>query len=209
MVIDLRKCIGCGACTIACKQTNKVPINSWRRVFDCGTSDAPERMRTFVPISCMHCGKAPCVEVCPTGASYRRSDGIVDIKNERCVGCGYCIIACPYQARIIIFHNEHELKVKKIFYGLGDADINLDRIGVSTKCNFCRQKITEGMRRGLTPGLDRDASPECVISCSAKAMRFGDLDNPDSVVSRLLRERKTARLQERLGTEPSIYYILN
>ncbi len=209
MVIDLRKCIGCKACTIVCKQTNRVPVNSWRRVFDCGLSPTPERIRTFIPISCMHCGKAPCVEVCPTAASHRRSDGIVAIRNERCVGCGYCIVACPYQARSIIFHDKYDLEVKNIVHGLGGSDTNPDRVGVATKCNFCLPKIADGMRKGCRPGRDADASPQCVISCSAKAMRFGDLDDPDSVVSQLLREGKTARLQEELGTDPSVYYIVD
>lgn len=206
--MDLRKCIGCKACAIVCSQTNKVPLHSWRRVVDSGITGKPERLRTFVPISCMHCGKAPCVQVCPTGASHRRPDGIVDIRKEICVGCGYCIVACPYQARSIIFHNKYELEEKSIVHGLGESDINLARVGVTTKCNFCLTKIIEGMRKGYNPGRDAEASPECVISCSAKALRFGDLDNPDSAVSQLLRERKTARLQEELGTDPSVYYII-
>jgi phenylacetyl-CoA:acceptor oxidoreductase subunit 1 len=117
-------------------------------------------------------------------------------------------VACPYQARNIIFHDKYELEVKNIVHGLGGSDINLDRVGVATKCNFCLPKIAEGLRKGRQPGRDADASPECVMSCSAKALRFGDLDDPDSVVSQQLREEKTARLQEDLGTDPSVYYIV-
>ncbi len=208
MVIDLRKCIGCRACTIVCSQTNRLPVDSWRRVVDNGISEGPEKLRTFVPMSCMQCSKAPCVKVCPTGASHRRSDGIVDIRNERCVGCGYCVVACPYQARRIIFHNKYQLEEESIVHGLGESDINRARVGVSTKCNFCLPKISEGMREGYQPGRDTEASPECVVSCSAKALSFGDLDDPDSPVSQLLRERKTARLQEELRTDPSVYYIV-
>ncbi|MDL2121675.1 MAG: 4Fe-4S dicluster domain-containing protein [Deltaproteobacteria bacterium] len=208
MVIDLRKCIGCKACTVVCEETNQVPPNRWRRVNDCGISEYPERQRLFLPMSCMHCGEPPCLEVCPTTATYRRPDGIVDINYELCVGCGYCILACPYQARTI-FHDESNFETGTKLQKPGLADPNIDRIGVCTKCNFCLPRVDAGLAKGLQPGLDPEASPACVISCSANALNFGDLDEPDSVVSRLIRENKTARLQEELGTDPSVYYIVD
>jgi phenylacetyl-CoA:acceptor oxidoreductase subunit 1 len=117
-------------------------------------------------------------------------------------------VACPYQARNILFHNKNEFEMANIVHELSESNINFERIGVCTKCNFCLPKIEEGIDKGLQPGRDPEASPECVISCSAKALQFGDLDNPDSIVSQLLRKTKTARLQEELGTDPSVYYIV-
>jgi phenylacetyl-CoA:acceptor oxidoreductase subunit 1 len=208
MVIDLRKCIGCNSCTIACKETNKVPSNIWRRVTDCGLSDYPERQRLFLPMSCMHCTEPPCLKVCPTGATYQRPDGIVEIDYERCLGCGYCIIACPYQARTI-FKEEYEFSVNAILEGTDMHGSALDRIGVCTKCNFCRPCVETGLSRGLRPGIDPEATPACVVTCSANALYFGDLNDPHSVVSRLIEENKTFSLQEELKTGPSVYYIID
>jgi len=195
MVIDLRKCIGCGACALVCGQVNKMPTNLWRRVFDCGISETPERQRTCLPMSCMHCSKAPCHEVCPTAATFRRDDGIIDINYELCIGCGYCMVACPYMARSIVFQNEY--------------DSGADRIGVCSKCNFCLPRIDSGLVKGLKPGLDSEASPMCVVSCAADALCFGNLDDPDSAVAQLIRENKAVSLQEELGTDPAVYYLVD
>ena len=205
MVIDLRKCVGCGACSVICDQTNKLAFNRWRRVFDCGVSDAPERQRLCMPLSCMHCNDAPCREVCPTGATHRRTDGIIDIDYSRCIGCGYCIMACPYHARSILFQNEYAMEV-----GTLDGDVSPEnRLGVATKCNFCRPRIDEGLKKGLIPGRNPEASPACVISCSAGALFFGDFDNPDSEASGLIRDNMTVLLQEELETHPSVYYLVD
>ncbi len=208
MVIDLRKCIGCGACTSVCSQTNKIVSNMWRRVVDCGISGPPERQRLCLPMSCMHCSKPPCLEVCPTTATYRRADGIVDINYDLCVGCGHCIVACPFQSRSIIFNNGSDSE-EDMPQESSMANSNLDRIGACSKCNFCLPRVDAGMAKGLRPGIDPEATPVCVISCTAKALHFGNLDDPNSVVSQLIRENKTARLQEELETDPSIYYIID
>jgi phenylacetyl-CoA:acceptor oxidoreductase 27-kDa subunit len=207
MVIDLRKCIGCGACTLVCSQTNKIPSNLWRKIIDCGINGPPGRERLCLPISCMHCGKPPCLEVCPTGATYLRLDGIVDIRYEQCIGCGYCIVACPYMARSIIFDNGCDFEDVETSH-ISNKNVFKDaHIGVSSKCNFCLPRIESGLTKGLRPGLDPEASPLCVISCSAGALSFGNVCDINSEVSRLIKENKTVFLQEELGTDPSIYYI--
>src|SRR5512134_2136740 len=101
LTIDLRRCIGCQACTVACKAENLLPPTmKWNRVMDCIEGSYPETRRRFLPRACMHCEEAPCVEVCPTGASLQRADGIVLIEGDKCVGCQYCVLACPYGARV-------------------------------------------------------------------------------------------------------------
>ncbi|NJD56941.1 MAG: 4Fe-4S dicluster domain-containing protein [Nitrospirae bacterium] len=206
MVIDLRKCIGCSSCAVACKEVHKVPRNTWRRVHDCGVGGAPGRMRTFVHMTCMHCSDPPCLAVCPTKATYKRPDGIIGIDYARCVGCSYCIVACPYRARTI-FTREFDFETRDWSMS-GMTEERSDRTGVCTKCTFCMSRIDEGLRQGLRPGMDDEASPVCVITCSAGALHFGDLDDPDSEVSVLIREHSTVRLQEELGTDPSVSFIL-
>jgi phenylacetyl-CoA:acceptor oxidoreductase subunit 1 len=207
MVIDLRKCVGCGICAVACSRTNKVEANFWRRVVDCGVGEPPERERLCLPLSCMHCSKPPCLDVCPTKATFQRADGVVDIDSERCVGCGYCIVACPYMARSIIFHSDYDFEDPPQPEVRESADDNRNKIGVCTKCNFCSPKVNAGLEKGLTPGVDADATPACVLACTGKALHFGDLNDPESPVGRLIRENDATQLQKELGTEPSVYYI--
>jgi len=208
VVIDLRKCIGCKACTVVCEQTNKVPVNSWRRVVDCGISMPPDRQRMSIPISCMHCKEALCVKVCPTTATYLRSDGIIDINYDLCIGCGYCIVACPYHARSIVYPNKSEFEVITVEQGFVEGNANHEQIGICTKCDFCLSRIDEGIAKGLNPGQDADATPMCVISCTSNALHFGDLDDSDCLVSKLIQENETVRLQEQMKTQPSVYYIV-
>lgn len=208
LVVDLSLCIGCKVCTVACKQSNNTPVNSWRRIIDCGVSESPERLRLSIPLHCMHCTEPSCMEVCPTKATYRRSDGIVNINYEKCIGCGYCIIACPYDARTITFRNRSDFMVKRIEKDLEINEGDSDRIGVCTKCNFCLPRIEEGLLKGKQPGIDPEATPMCVVSCVSGANHFGDLDDSDSEVSTLIRDRKTIRLNDNLGTSPSVYYLI-
>lgn len=208
MMIDLRRCVGCGTCSVTCDQTNHLSYNKWRKVFDCGISEPPERQRRTLPVSCMHCGNPPCLEVCPTKATYRRPDGIINIRYQLCVGCGFCIVACPYHARSIVFQKEFALE-NGIMGQESGPTADHDRIGVATKCNFCLPKIEAGVERGLLPGIDPEATPMCVISCTARALYFGNLRDPESQVSRLIRENKVFCLQEELRTDPSIFYIMD
>ena len=100
MVADLRRCVGCQSCTASCKHANATPPGvQWRRVLDIEVGEYPDVQRAFVPVGCQHCDEPPCLPVCPTGATYQRDDGIVGINYDVCIGCAYCAVACPYQAR--------------------------------------------------------------------------------------------------------------
>jgi phenylacetyl-CoA:acceptor oxidoreductase subunit 1 len=207
MVIDLRRCIGCGACVVACAESNKITSNNWRRVIDCGGSESIERETTYLPFNCNHCSEPPCLEVCPTTATYQRDDGIVAIDYEKCIGCGYCIVACPYLARVILFENQYGLEARTMCPPSAAAEDMPDYLGVCTKCNFCAPKIDKGLSRGLKPGVDEQATPACVVACTSKALEFGDLNDPDSQVAQQIRDNRTVCLQEEMATQPRVYYI--
>jgi phenylacetyl-CoA:acceptor oxidoreductase 27-kDa subunit len=183
IVADLRRCVGCQTCTAACKQANGTPPGvQWRRVLDLETGEYPAVKRAFVPVGCMHCDEPPCMHVCPSTATRKRADGIVTIDYELCIGCGYCMVACPYDAR---------------------AKVD----GVATKCTFCVDRVDAGLAQGLTPGVDHEATPACVNSCIAKALHFGDADDAESNISSLLAENQSFRMHEDLETGPNIYYL--
>lgn len=220
MVIDLNRCIGCEACTVACKAQNFVPGEvTWNRVFKAETGTYPDVTSAPFPVQCMHCDAAPCVQVCPTGATYRRADGIVYIDYNNCIGCRYCVIACPYGARTYV-------SSKKTYYPAGEsvyeafADTKLPQAsspasplatrhqaGVVEKCIFCAQKIDAGIRKGLKPGADAGATPACVVSCVGEARVFGDLDDPDSEAAKLASSAGAFRYKESFGTQPKVYYL--
>ncbi len=206
MVVDLRRCVGCQTCTAACKLANATPPGvMWRRVVDVETGSFPNVQRVFVPTSCQHCDNPPCVAACPSEATKKRADGIVTQDYEMCIGCGYCITACPYEARF---------KVEDVDFAYGDEPMrheaekyNDDMNGVVQKCTFCVDTIDEGIAKGLTPGVDPDATPACVNSCIANALTFGDLDDPDSNVSKKLRDNQHFRMHEDEGTGSNMYYL--
>jgi phenylacetyl-CoA:acceptor oxidoreductase 27-kDa subunit len=206
LVVDLRRCIGCQTCTAACKHGNATPPGvQWRSVLDIESGEYPLVRRTFVPVGCQHCRQPPCLTVCPTTATRQRADGIVTINYDYCIGCGYCIVACPYDARF-------KITVPRYAYN-GQATesemkrYNTDQIGVATKCTFCVDRLDAGLAGGLTPGLHPEATPVCVNSCIANALHFGDIDDPASNVSRLVQENDYFLIHEELGTQPGIYYL--
>jgi phenylacetyl-CoA:acceptor oxidoreductase subunit 1 len=206
MLADLERCVGCQTCTAACRHANATsPAVQWRKVLDVEAGVFPQVSRTFVPVGCQHCADPPCVHVCPTTATRQRSDGIVTIDYELCIGCAYCEVACPYQARFLV----HE---PRYAYAAGAMQNETERYddarrGVAQKCTFCVDRIDFGSEHGLTPGVDPRATPACVNACIADALHFGDLDDPDSNVSRLLNEQKHFRMHEELGTAPNFYYL--
>ena len=206
MTADLRRCIGCQTCTASCRQTNATPPGvQWRAVLDIESGEFPDVRRSFVPVGCQHCGDPPCMHVCPTTATYQRDDGLVEIDYEKCIGCGYCAVACPYQAR----HITH-----RIDFAYGDqpmasesARFDAKRMSVATKCTFCMDRVDAAKENGLTPGIDPEVTPACVNSCIAGVLAFGDKQDPNSNVSKLLEETQHFRMHEELGTDPGFYYI--
>lgn len=195
MVIDLKRCIGCYGCQIACKAEHGTrPGTTYARVIKREWGSYPHTRRLSIPVLCMHCGEPPCVEVCPTGASQKREfDGVVFIDGEVCVGCRACIMACPYGARY--FQDE-----RRDYFGVGENDYEscvyaAHETGVVEKCDFCRHRIERGQE------------PACSANCMCKARIFGDLDDPSSEVSRLIREEGGFQLNPELGTDPSVWYL--
>ena len=205
MAIDLRRCVGCQTCTIACAQEHALPPGiHWRFVADCEVGEYPNVRRLFLPMQCMHCAEPPCVPVCPTGASRQRDDGIVWVEYDACVGCGYCAVACPYRARHVIREATGYFDVPT---PAERATARRERQGVMTKCTFCAERVDGGRARGLTPGVDPDATPVCAVSCIARAIVFGDLDDPGSPLSQVVVGAGAAPLMAECGTRPSVYYV--
>jgi tetrathionate reductase subunit B len=173
MVIDLRRCFGCHACSIACKAEQDVPLGffkSWVTVSEKGRF--PQVRRHFVPVLCNNCDNPPCVEVCPTQATWQRPDGIVCQDEKTCIGCRYCIQNCPY--------------------GVKYSD---PRTRTAQKCDFCLHRIEQGLL------------PACVNTCNARARIFGDLNDPNSAVSRCIASNPVQTLRPAMGTEPRVFYI--
>ncbi|MGE3145894.1 MAG: 4Fe-4S dicluster domain-containing protein [Pseudorhodoplanes sp.] len=207
MLADLERCVGCQTCTAACKHTNATsPAVQWRKVLDIESGSYPEVSRTYVPVGCQHCEDPPCMHVCPSTATRKRPDGIVTIDYDICIGCAYCDVACPYQARF-------KVSAADFAYGEGrqmqhEAEReDPSRIGVAQKCTFCSDRVDYGLANGLTPGVDPRATPACANACIADALHFGDLDDPESNVSRLLRQHMHFRMHEEVGTAPGFYYL--
>ena len=211
MVIDRKRCIGCYSCMISCKQSHALPPDVfWNRVLISETGAYPTVTKQILPVICNHCKEAACVKVCPTGATTKREDGIVWVDADKCVGCRYCVIACPYQMRTYLSDNKKE-------YWPGQGLSELERFGrevfypleekTVVKCNFCIERIDSAKGNGLKPGIDREVTPVCVNACPVKARTFGDLDDPNSNVSKLIKERKGYPLHHEYGTEPSVYYL--
>ncbi len=213
MVIDLEKCIGCRSCAVACKQHNAQPSGTWwNRVFTPGSvfhGVAPVKGKEyFLPVSCQHCRNAPCEKACPVDATFRHADGSILVDFERCIGCRYCMAACPYGVRQFNWEDPGK-SVNKYGYTNGytygypkEYRLNGRLVyapvrfkGVVEKCNFCVHYLAE------------DLDPACVRGCPGKARFVGDLDDPDSEVSRMIRDKNGFNLLQEKGTKPSVFYL--
>jgi Fe-S-cluster-containing dehydrogenase component len=203
MVIDQSKCTGCDYCTLACRAHNDIPPEiSWNVVTKTGTVGKQD---VYIARPCMQCAHAPCVDVCPVRASSYRPDGIVNMDYDRCIGCRYCEIACPYGARS--FNWKQFEAVNPSVPEWGQPEIARRPRGVVEKCSFCYQRIDRGLSLGLVPGVDEDATPACVVVCPVGARQFGDLNDLGSNVSILLQSHASYRLRDDLGTSPRVYYL--
>ncbi len=216
MVMDLRKCVGCSACTIACVAENKLPPGVvYRPVLEKEIGTYPNVSRVFVPRPCMQCDNPPCTPVCPVGATYKNEEGIVVVDYDQCIGCRYCITACPYGARTFDFGKNYTdgtpekaaaLLGEKaaggyehaVNYEYDDPRARTDDtspIGNVRKCHFCLHRLNAGML------------PACTTTCIGRATYFGDANDPKSLVASLIASPNVMRLKEELGTEPRVYYL--
>lgn len=197
--VNLRRCIGCNTCALACKMQNNVPDGMlWNRVltegcdrFDSAEGVYPHLTRTYLPLACQHCENPACERVCPTGATYKDDKGRVEIDYDKCIGCRMCMAACPYNARTFNWNDP----VRATGAGYGDARVPERTRGVMEKCTLCKERTDEG------------DEPMCVRCCPADARIFGDLGDPDSAVSRLRRDQGAEVLLEDKGTRPQVFYV--
>jgi len=215
MVIDTRRCVGCRACVVACKIENKTPPGVYYNlVLEQAFGDRANDKPLFMTKPCFQCENPPCVNVCPVSATFKRArDGIVVIDYDRCIGCRYCITACPYGARSFDFGDNYPTTspgqplaaAPSPEYGqFRVRQEGASPIGNVRKCTFCLHlQDAEGR-------YDKAAGrwPACAKTCTGHAIFFGDFNDPSSEVSRLLRERQGVRLKEDLGTQPNVYYLL-
>lgn len=215
MVIDTRRCIGCRSCVAACKAENKTPPGvSYTVVVEGALGNRPDDKPLFMTKPCFHCENPPCVDVCPVSATFKREqDGIVVVDYERCIGCRYCITACPYGARFFDFgENYPQVEGETPFAQVPSPEYGQFRVrraaaspvGNVRKCTFCLHlQDAEGR-------YDKAAGrwPACAKTCPGHAIFFGDFNDPESEVSQLVRQRQTVRLKEELGTEPNVHYLL-
>lgn len=217
MVIDLRKCVGCHACTIACIAENKLPPGVvYRQVTEKEIGEYPNVTMRFMPRPCLQCDEPPCTDVCPVMATYKRADGIVVVDYDRCIGCRYCINACPYNSRYFDFgysQYQNSPDSNGIVFGKEQGDL-LETLpsfeygkalvhapgkspsGNVRKCHFCLHRLEVG------------ELPACTETCIGRATYFGDANDPDSLVSELIASPNILRLREELGTQPKVYYLV-
>ncbi len=209
MVIDINKCVaaeGCQDCALACHKVHNVPDFDnpkdevkwiWKESFEHAFHDQEhahqsEKLRhATLPVLCNHCDDPPCTRVCPTESTWKReSDGLVMMDWHRCIGCRYCVAACPYGSRSFNWRDPRP-HIDEINKGYPTRTR-----GVVEKCTFCDERLARGQM------------PACVEACKEKAMIFGDLEDPESEVRQVLRDTFTIRRKPGLGTHPEIYYIV-
>jgi len=199
--IDLKRCYGCYSCQVACKAANHTPKGiDFARCLQGETGTYPAALRQMLPTLCMQCAEPECLKVCPTGATLQNEYGVVTVDKDVCMGCKYCMMACPYGQRhtmpdwqTYFPHAEGELDPYQAFAKAKWEGKN--GYGIATKCDFCMDRVKEGKQ------------PACVVACPAKARYFGDLNDPESEISILIRQERGFQLNPEFGTDPSVYYL--
>ncbi|MBW2312101.1 MAG: 4Fe-4S dicluster domain-containing protein [Deltaproteobacteria bacterium] len=220
MVVDLDKCIGCGVCVVACSSENNVSVLydesdktrniSWLKIYRITNGKGfPETEAVYLPRPCMQCDNPPCVPVCPATATRQDPNtGTVSQIYTRCIGCRYCMAACPYHARDF---NWYDPSFPNGMDRYLSPEVSPRMRGVVEKCTFCHHRLMRAKAKAYAEDR-RDIAqdeyiPACVEACPTKAITFGDLNNPKHEVSALIKSPYSFRLLERLGTEPKVYYL--
>lgn len=194
VAVDLKRCVGCQSCTIACKAKNGTPPGVfWTRVIEKEEGTYPFAYTVYMPMRCNHCNEPPCVPVCPTGATYQRAqDNLVLIDQDACVGCHACVVACPYEARSMPqdargYYDQHT--------PYEAAKFKSWQVGTTQKCDLCVDRLDGGLQ------------PACIDTCPTRAMVIGDLNDPESEISKLIKGRSNFRPRAELGTGPNVFYL--
>lgn len=219
MAIDLDRCTACGSCTIACREENNVPVlgpgdgndgarPEWMSLLS-RSSDHHGSLPEILPYPCQHCEDAPCTKACPVGATFTDSDGIVAQIYDRCIGCRYCMVACPYGRRSF---NWREPEWAGNLVQLLNPDVATRPKGVVEKCTFCHHRVRQAKEKAALEGRgptddEMRHLTACAAACPAQAIVFGDLLDPDSEVSQQHRDPRGFRLLEHLGTKPAVVYL--
>ena len=218
MVFDTDRCTGCGACVVACHAENNIQTVGedearkgrsmhWLRIERHYEGTFPDVKVRFTPVLCQHCASAPCEPVCPVYATYRTPEGLNAMVYSRCIGTRYCANNCPYTVRVF---NWHDGEWPEPLERQLNPDVSVRPAGVMEKCTFCVQRIQDA--QSLAKDDDRevgdgDIQTACSQSCPARAIVFGNLDDPTSEVVRLARSERSSQLLEDLGTHPSVFYL--
>jgi Fe-S-cluster-containing dehydrogenase component len=219
MLIDMDKCTGCGACVVACHAENNVPIRTeedvarglgmhWMRTDHYWISQYPEPKTYFLPMLCQQCHAAPCEPVCPVFATLHSPNENINLQvYNRCVGTRYCQNNDPYKVRFFNFFDPvfPEPENQQL-----NPDVTVRTAGIMEKCTFCIQRLRRAEEKARVEGytsIGSDATPACVQTCPPGALMFGDLNDPNSPIASLIKNDRSFRLLENLGTEPSIYYL--
>lgn len=207
MVIDTTKCVGCHACTVACNAENKLPPGVvYRPVVEEEIGEYPNVQLRYFPRPCMQCEQPSCVSVCPVEATWQRKDGVISIDYDKCIGCRYCLSACPYGARTSDFGHyytegtpelqPYEKKPNNEYGKSWLRDDHNSPIGNARKCHFCLHRLEDG------------ELPQCVTTCIGRATIFGDANDPDSLVSEKMQQPNQIKLLEEKGTKPRVTYLI-